>query len=423
MMNKIISLALVAVVSCTHSPDKNNQTGEGSKSYPYYINLEKGLVQNKTLGLYEIADSIKYVILSKEKDVILRNVGDFYLVDDEIIIQGSSIEASIHRFDISGRFLNSIGVIGRGPAEVPAGSEIAVNQFDKTIVVKKNYTHNSVVYDFEGNFIGDYSMKTERVERYLVFLDNDNTLVMNNYMVPVNLLPDTVVQGKIVFKTDSIIDQRFYPYIDEKYRSQDLPHTNIGFPNCASFFENEPIISNNFTDTIYKANSNGFYNAAVLQRGTYKPNFIDANFYWLTDGHKWIGLYEQALETTSKIYLKGRFQDSGYLFEHDKISGETYSMKFGLTVMTNNAADTWNINFKNDLDGGVNFYPSWTNFSGDIWVSSVNALDLINLTKDSGQSKTSITQPQKRSNLIEILDILDIEDNPVLMMVYLKKTP
>lgn len=421
-MNKIFFLALMAVVSCTQRTDNTHQTVDDGKSYPYYINLEEGLVNPKTIGLYEIADSIKYVILSKEKDVILRNVVDFYLVDDEIIIQGSSIKSTIHRFDISGRFINSIGVIGRGPGEVPQGSQMAVNQFDKKIVVKKNYTHNSVVFDFEGNFIGDYPVSAERFEKEYIFLDTDNTLMLTYYMGPVKSLPDTVVQGKIVFKTDSIVDQVIYPEIENKYRSQNLPEISTGYPRGVNFFENEPIITNNFIDTIYKANSNGFYNAAVLQRGAYKPNFINAHFYWLTEGFEWIGFYGKALETTSKIYMKGRFQNSGYIFEHDKLSGKTYSMKIDLTIK-NNIPDLHNVNFINDFDGGVNFYPSWTNFSGDIWFSSINALDLINQTKDSGQSKNSITQPQKRSNLNEILDVLDIEDNPVLMMVYLKKTP
>jgi len=420
MMNKIIFLALVVVMSCTPRTNNIDQTVETGKSYPYYINLEEGLVNPKTVGLYEIADSIKYVILSKEKDVILRNVVDFYLVDDEIIIQGSSIKSTIHRFDISGRFINSIGVIGRGPGEVPLGSQMAVDQFDKKIVVKKNYTHNSVVFDFEGNFIGDYSVNAERFEKDYIFLDEDNTLMLTYYMGPVKSLPDTVVQGRIVFKTDSMVDQVIYPDIEEKYRSQDLPEISTGYPRGVSFFENEPIITNNFIDTIYKANSNGFYNAAVLQRGAYKPNFINAHFYWLTEGYEWIGFYGKALETASKIYMKGRFRNSGYIFEYDKLSGKTYSMKKDL-IIENDIPDLHNLNFINDIDGGANLYPMWTDFSGDIWITPINALDLINLMEDSGQSKNPITQPQKRSNLNEILDVLDIEDNPVLMMVYLKK--
>jgi hypothetical protein len=74
--------------------------------------------------------------------------------------------------------------------------------------------------------------------------------------------------------------------------------------------------------------------------------------------------------------------------------------------------------FKNDLDGGLYFYPRWTNLNSNVWITSYNAFELM-----SSFDKIRELNPenlQKHKRLIELIGKLDENDNPVLVVAHLK---
>jgi hypothetical protein len=72
------------------------------------------------------------------------------------------------------------------------------------------------------------------------------------------------------------------------------------------------------------------------------------------------------------------------------------------------------LGFINDLDNGVHFYPEWTNRNGDIWIKAIEAIDFIHLINSSVQSEID-------GELRTFLNKLNVDDNTVLELVYLKK--
>jgi hypothetical protein len=87
--------------------------------------MEKGLENNDQLKLSEIADSIKYAVLSKDRKVLIGSLGRLQMTDNYIYINS---EGLVMRFDLTGRFLNSYGGIGRGPEEYLAGRNTQLHQ-------------------------------------------------------------------------------------------------------------------------------------------------------------------------------------------------------------------------------------------------------------------------------------------------------
>ena len=114
-------------------------------------------------------------------------------------------------------------------------------------------------------------------------------------------------------------------------------------------------------------------------------------------------------------------EDLAYIFEYNKTTGVTKSMMFKSTSVENGNYQFSSLGFHNDIDGGANFYPGWTNREGNIWVS---AKDPIEFRKENGNvfDTTNIHENEKaRTMLRNFLKDLKEDDNPVLIVVYLKQ--
>jgi hypothetical protein len=74
--------------------------------------------------------------------------------------------------------------------------------------------------------------------------------------------------------------------------------------------------------------------------------------------------------------------------------------------------------FKNDLDGGLHFYPRWTNLNSNLWITSYNSYELISSLDEIRERDPENLQIHKR--LIELIEKLNEDDNPVLVVAHLK---
>ncbi|MBW6479719.1 MAG: hypothetical protein K0B37_09845 [Bacteroidales bacterium] len=77
--------------------------------------------------------------------------------------------------------------------------------------------------------------------------------------------------------------------------------------------------------------------------------------------------------------------------------------------------------FINDLDGGSNFYPYWTNRAGDIWIGSEDAYSFKEKHSDESVATSDALYPDMKEELKTFTKSLKHDDNPILKVVYLKK--
>ena len=80
--------------------------------------------------------------------------------------------------------------------------------------------------------------------------------------------------------------------------------------------------------------------------------------------------------------------------------------------------NTGSFGFKNDLDGGSHFYPRWTNLNSNVWITSHNAFELMSSLDEIRERDPENLQRHKR--LIELIEKLNENDNPVLIVAHLK---
>ena len=78
---------LSIIMSCINQKTVKNDDILKIKPYPHVINVKEGLENNCVLALSDIADSIKYIVLSKEKNVLIERFLYLQMSDNDLFIQ------------------------------------------------------------------------------------------------------------------------------------------------------------------------------------------------------------------------------------------------------------------------------------------------------------------------------------------------
>jgi hypothetical protein len=213
-----------------------------------------------------------------------------------------------------------------------------------------------------------------------------------------------------------------------------IPYPIINFPNNL----NQPIISTYYIsgrymyyngevivtseeDTIYKVNSDSIYKAFILSKGDLNPNYLQKyTRERFTSPMKYLHNHANLFKTKTRAFLMGSYGNFTYLFEYDKITGETRSTKYDGNIV-NLKPTEGTFGFINDLDGGINFFPQYTNRNGDTWIMYQEAIDFMKNLEANNINSSNNLDPVKKRKLRKFVDDLQPDDNPVLMILYLKK--
>ena len=121
-----------------------------SKSGIPVINLSEDVSTVPSLLLSEVAEKLEIVLLEMTDQSMLGEIRRIQVTDHNIWIDHGR-EFYIYRFSRSGKFLNKIGSIGQGPGEYTTYSTFLVDEDKKEVYIIAN-TNGVLAYDFEGNF-------------------------------------------------------------------------------------------------------------------------------------------------------------------------------------------------------------------------------------------------------------------------------
>jgi len=185
----------------------------------------------------------------------------------------------------------------------------------------------------------------------------------------------------------------------------------ISMAPSVTYFDNR-IILMPLGDTIYEVQADSIYKGFILNWGQL-PHKEGEELYLRQSGtSNKLSIFSVILETFEKTYFRIFNANDSYIFEYNKITGETKSM----------LEDRDNLGFINDIDGGKNFYPYYTNRLGNMWVISQDAYSFKeDHSADFLDTSTAISQEMK-DKLISFTNGLAQDDNPVIKILYLKKT-
>lgn len=365
-----------------------------TKENPMIIDTSRW-VENK-ITLSQIVDDIEYIPMDNS---VLFGIESFRIIRSKAIYAYQN-NVGILKFNREGKYLNKIGTIGRGPGEYSYGGVFTVN--DKTgVVYVYNFRQNKIiVYLNGGNFTYEISLKgydnyynaIDYFNNHLIlfdFLENHNA--KNNW-----LILDTL--GKLVSnKKNSIL-----PF-----------DANVGVGGGTYKFENKIYYWNYYNDTIFKIN----------------PNFSwDVAFLFSQGENRWPRT-KVTLEQLSKLFSPvDLFETKQFLvipFGLNSISNTSIFDKKTLIRYLNHHENSSEFFCFNDFDNGIMFRPRSVNYyienNREYLIGFIDVLPLKTYVS-SDEFKNSVPKyPEKKKELEKLANSLKETDNPVLMMVRLKK--
>lgn len=333
------------------------------------------------------------------------------MTDKDIFINADGL---IMRFDLNGKFLNSIGQNGRGPNEYLKGSPYSTTPKNDMIIISKGLDPEYLRFKTDGEYIDKKKYPSSSRSLFdFVFLSDSAVLntysFIGSYMSPGYLNEMSSIFG--LFRTNGHpIKVKTNPLINAQLSKSDIKKVVIQNP-IFTFFENRVVLTH-YDDTVYKITAESVVPGFIIQWDQLQHRKDVNDLYFRKSETQNIGAsYHTFFESYQKAYFPASNNGIRYMFEYDKITGATRSMELDLK----------NFGFINDIDGGSNFYPYWTNRDGDIWITDEDAITFKGKHSEDFLAKSTAIKPEYKERLRDFTKNLNSDDNPVLKILYLKK--
>jgi hypothetical protein len=408
-MNRIIFLLLaVLVLSCNGSIEKEEEPGYDRNKF-FVVDYESVLKNKAQVNLSELTDDIEYITLETNEKCLLHRMAEYFFTDDFIFVDNST---HILQFDRNGKFIKQIGTPGRGPGEIGLVRQLSVLDKKKQLLVQTNWAHKLYYFSYDGDFL-----KTVPVEdRLKLKAIPDNRLVYfdgcirgnEDYMFALtNLAGDTLD-----------VVHNHYKWEDSFHSGQTVSYT-LFVPFY--FYNNNISFKSMHNDTVYTVSGDSIRAKYLIDLGdlqlpqeyrveVYKKLAPWNEFYERAKGHRFCSVFE------AKEML---FISSSDYKEYNTVYNMIYNRPSGngsLLVDMHNDPGM----IINDIDGGPDFWPLGTVDDSTVYMP-VLPLDLKNKDFRDKLAKAEGVDPEKKNELIKMIDGLSESDNSVLMIVRLNK--
>lgn len=406
-------LCLLILCSCHNRKTLSSEISQNLSSYPYTIDINEGLKNQTELKLSDIADSIKYIILSKEKAVAINFI--FYIAITDSNIIASVSQSPFMRFDLNGKFLDFIGQFGRGPTEYLPGSKFAIDPVSKEIIVYRNFLHDYVSFDPDGKFIGKHPLKISNNIESFVCLSPSIFAFFQVYdgreLFSENVRKNMILLG--LFSQNgtrlSVIDHPAKNIPSDFIPTRYIP----GSPVDRNTYFNNEVVTPCYENTVYKINSDSIYTGFQIDWGNLPvPKTFEEKYYIQSGNNLFAQISGRFFETTTNAFFTLNNKGTNYVYEYSKVSNQSRSMP---------SQDGNKSGFINDIDGGPGFFPFWTNRKGDVWIDFIEAIDLKTQYTNDLNKESGTFIPANREKFLDLVRSIQPDDNPILRLVYLKK--
>jgi hypothetical protein len=357
----------------------------------------RSLTENK-ITLTDIADDIYYIPLD--------NTYSIGLIYDKIKFINNSIYLSaqntgVLEFNREGKLLRKIGSIGRGPGEYTYCYSFTVDDKTETIYIQDS--GNIIkVFSKTGLFLRSFSLSEygdmiDAIESY-------NSMLFTSFSIQY----ENARYEWIVFDTLGKV-------IKKKERTSPKFRSNAGSGDAYKY-ENELTYWNSFTDTVF----------SILPDLNQKASFI------ISPGEHRLPKSGITAETMSAyMWFRQIFESSRFIF----ISYFFPLKKYAFVLIDKNNTKPFSVNLKydgrttltdgiiNDLDGGIRFIPRsyFMENSREYFVGLINPYQIQSLVKSVEFKNATPKYSEKKKELEKLANSLKETDNPVLMVVRLKK--
>jgi hypothetical protein len=360
----------------------------------------KELPEITTLKLSDLGFvDIEYIPLETNEYSMIPRINDIKIGNGFFLIQHFN---TILKFRTDGSFDTKIGTEGRGPNEFLVAHDVDIDNKDQSIYIVSGWQKKFYVYSESGAFIKTFRAPIFAAISFrftedgiLIYNKNSSANVENSY----NLI-DTA--GKIIKNLPNK-----YPW-SLKQKSTVIFDENLFYRYNNKLYKKEV-----YSDTVYVFEHSNFRPHLVIEHGEklltpkarsdYEPNILfekyisQKNLFEFGDYFYYEFMYDfkRGRNNIVKGFIGSKKDDTQFLINSEK----------GLF---------------NDLDGGPNILPLTIKDENTI-IGWVDALQLKSHVASEAFKNSNPKYPEKKKELEKLANSLKETDNPVLMLVRLKK--
>ncbi len=346
---------------------------------------------------------IEYIQLESNEQCMISSLDDLdpgnklVFGETDCIIQQYS---TILEFKTDGKFITRIGTKGRGPDEFTAVHDINICSRNQDIYLLARWQKKFFVYAENGKLLRTFPVTFSPSE--FQFIDDKILCYSENHMGDIQnsyTLIDT--NGRVI---------KFFP---NKYPFKNHDAYGIKGENLFYMFDNKLFKKEVYSDTIYLYDNGTFTPHMVIQVGEklispeartkFESRYLAENFI----------IPLNLFEFGNYVYYEFVYR---YVIPNDVLIYSFIGSKFNNIKAIINTGQ----GFTNDLDGGPGFLPKTIKDDNTIigWVDAQK----LNAHVDSEEFKNSKPKyPDKKKELEKLANRLKETDNPVLVLVSLKK--
>lgn len=401
----LICLLNLFLISCS-----NKNRDPIANTYPYVFNIEEGFINVSQIKLSEIADSISYIMLSNDNQEPIGDVGAIQLTNNSIYLRKR--DGLVQKFDRSGKLLNSFGKIGRGPQEYLPGSVYTTTPKDDQVYIFRSAMDSYLTFKTDGSYIESRKFNIPRTMFNFTSI-SDSTFLCTFFYVG-SFMKDYILDAinwsaGIFDSSGNPLEVIEHPLKKAEISLSDIPNISSNAPSITYFDDRSIIMPKG--DTIYEVSADSIYPGFIINWGQIPHREGNELHFRQTSASNKATIGPIILETSHKTFIRVSRGKDSYIFEYDKNTATTRSM----------LEDPENLGFVNDLDGGINFYPYYTNREGDIWVINEDAFNFKQKQSNDYLSQSTSISQKNKDKLKYLIQEVKEDDNPILRIVYLKK--
>lgn len=433
MNTKVFYILLLGFVAACTSPKKQDANLDANDSvkqeltYPLTIDLEAAMDnQLSDIKLSSLVEDIIYIPLKTENvDFFMRSL--LTLAYDEqryLFVLNDPFYA--FTADTLGHFVNRVGRIGQGPGEYKQISNISVNFKDQRIYIKTAYKHNVITYDYQGHVIAESSPRSIDMFTESIFYYDD---ALWGVGIPYTSSALKVKKENRLFYGFALLDslckrtllQTANPI--EPFGHLEGLESGISLQGV-SVYKDVILLTQSGgapSDTVYTIQNKQFVPRYFLSYGSQRP---DISKSWSQDGssasYRSYTSWQPAFETERLFFLEIYFQKKYYIVCYDKYTNNHFSVPVSFLLMED--GEPLARGFENDIDGGFPFYPMSVSSDGTYWLTYLSPADMKEcLTEEYFAAHSEVLNKKKQEELKSIVANADEEDNPVLVLLKIKK--
>lgn len=372
--------------------------------------------QCDNLLLSDIVEGVEYVQLETTDDCLIDGGCYVALTDKDIyVLNNSSTNVKLFRFDRStGKFITPIGQTGQGPQDMLRPTVLYAE--DDLVYAASNIANKVYAYHKNGEYVRAVSMGRgtgQRItviqDKYIIrhsghdFMRSDNNYVEGN--------PRLYFAAKILDMDGNTLYAKCDTLPGEE------TSVTIEWDPRRWYYKGELNFYNEVDNTVYTVNEKG-----VTPR--YKFNL--GKNRWEVTGKitkEYLGYikFHQFKETADYLYIFWNQYQKPYFARFDK-KNEKLDVQEQVPYEKGRFWHIFAPGPLNDIDGcGINFSPSDGNYEDKAgsFVFMITP-DNIDRAREALEKSENVKFPEKRQQLLKLLDSRQEDDNPILAIYKLK---